>query len=216
VSGDLAVEVAGEQLVLLPERGLFYPRADALLIADAHWGKAAAFQAHFIPVPEGSVQDDLKRLDAMLARTGAAHLIVLGDLLHGTVPLDTAVSEQVISWRGRHTALSVTLVRGNHDRIDPPSGWGMQPFEGPVQMGGLTLMHQPQVGEGGYTLAGHLHPAVWMYGKGKQRIRLPCFWFGPRVGVLPAFGSFTGSSVVTPAPSDGVYAVTGEAVIPVR
>jgi DNA ligase-associated metallophosphoesterase len=213
VSDDLAIEVAGEQVVLLPERGLFYPRADALLIADAHWGKAAAFQAHFIPVPEGSVQDDLNHLDAMLTRTGATQLYILGDLLHAAVPLEAAVSEPVVHWRARHPELSVTLVRGNHDRADPPPEWGIQPCDGPIQLKSFVLAHQPQESEASYVLAGHLHPAVWMTGKGKQRIRLPCFWFGQRVGVLPAFGSFTGGSAVRSAATDRVFALAGGSVV---
>jgi DNA ligase-associated metallophosphoesterase len=216
VSDDLAIEVAGEQVMLLPERGLFYPHAGALLIADAHWGKAAAFQTHFMPVPAGSIEDDLDRLDAMLARTGATHLYILGDLFHAPVPLDAAVSEQVVHWRARHPEVSVILVRGNHDRVDPPSDWGMQPCDGPIQLGTFVLAHQPQESETGYVLAGHLHPAIVMTGKGKQRVRLPCFWFGQRVGVLPAFGSFTGGTAVRPAGTDQVFALAGGSVIPVR
>lgn len=30
-------------------------------------------------------------------------------------------------------------------------------------------------------------------GRGGDAVRLPCFWFGDTVAVLPAFGSFTGT-----------------------
>ncbi len=36
-----SVDIAGERLVLLPERAAFWERASTLLVADAHWGKAA-------------------------------------------------------------------------------------------------------------------------------------------------------------------------------
>ncbi len=50
---------------------------------------------------------------------------------------------------------------------------------------------------------------------GRQRLKLPGFWFGPRVGVLPAFGEFTGGAVVTPRPGDRVFVVAGDQVVPV-
>ena len=51
--GDVAVAVAGETLLLLPERAAFWPREKTLLIADPHWGKAGGFLmgAGGIPVP---------------------------------------------------------------------------------------------------------------------------------------------------------------------
>jgi metallophosphoesterase superfamily enzyme len=64
-------------------------------------------------------------------------------------------------------------------------------------------------------LAGHVHPAVRVGGRGRDRLRLPCFWFGPRVGVLPAFGAFTGTHTITPAPGDRVFAVADDRVLAV-
>ncbi len=44
-----------------------------LLIADWHVGKAATFRAAGIAVPEGDLDEELLRLDAMLEATGAAN-----------------------------------------------------------------------------------------------------------------------------------------------
>ena len=43
-------------------------------------------------------------------------------------------------------------------------------------------------------LAGHWHPCASLGGRAHDRLRLPCFWLGAErtVGVLPAFGGFTG------------------------
>ena len=62
----------------------------------------------------------------------------------------------------------------------------------PVQYGPFAARHYPVPTPGLYTLAGHLHPGVTIHGRGRQRLKLPCFHFGDAVGVLPAFGSFTG------------------------
>jgi uncharacterized protein len=52
-------------------------------------------------------------------------------------------------------------------------------------------------------------------GRGKQSLKLPCFWFQGRVGVLPAFSSFTGGATIYPGVDDRVFAVTGEQVVDV-
>ena len=83
---DVEIHFAGERLVLLPERALFWPRTATLVAADFHWGKGATFRAAGIPIPVGATSDDLSRLDEALHRTAADRLIVLGDLFHGTMP----------------------------------------------------------------------------------------------------------------------------------
>jgi hypothetical protein len=44
-------------------------------------------------------------------------------------------------------------------------------------------------------------PALVVSGRGPDRLRLPCFHFGPAVGVLPAFGDFTGLHVMPRGPA---------------
>ena len=61
-------------------------------------------------------------------------------------------------------------------------------------------------------LAGHLHPCVSIGGRAHDRLRLACFHFGPRVGVLPAFGAFTGMHAIERARGDRVY-VVGEGTV---
>lgn len=79
---DAAHIVSGAQVLLLPERALYWPAARTLVIADPHFGKAAAFRARGVPVPEFTTLDNLARLDAVLSRTSAERLVVLGDFLH--------------------------------------------------------------------------------------------------------------------------------------
>jgi metallophosphoesterase superfamily enzyme len=65
---------------------------------------------------------------------------------------------------------------------------------------------------GAYVLAGHVHPAAVLGGRAQQRLRLPCFHFGPQVGVLPAFGAFTGMHVLPRGPGDRVFVVADDTV----
>ena len=194
-------QAGGARLVPLPERALWLPDAALLLVADAHIGKAQSFRSLGVPVPEGTTAGTLARLDAALARcaaTGAAvrGVVFLGDLLHAARGRGAATLAAVAAWRGRHAALDLVLVRGNHDGHagDPPADWGVscvdEPWS-PPGLGGLALAHHPEPAharDDRYVLAGHVHPAVVLGGRAHQRLRLPCFHFGPAVGVLPAFG----------------------------
>lgn len=215
IVGAQETVLAGERVLLLPERALLWPAQDTLLIADTHWGKAATFRAAAIPVPGESVHDDLTRLDGALSRSGATRLVVLGDLLHARAGRDPAMLAEVAEWRARHLDLAWWLVRGNHDRGagDPPAVWGVRVLDEPASFGPFALAHHPTPSEGAYTLAGHLHPAVLLAGSGRQRLRLPCFWLGARLAVLPAFGAFTGAAGIAPAADDRVFAVVEDGIV---
>ena len=215
--GTLTVLIAGEEVVLLPERAMLWPAARTLLVADPHWGKAAAFRAAGLAVPGGTTGEGLARLSAALERTGARRLVILGDLFHARAGRSARVLDEAAGWRARHPEVSMVLVRGNHDRHagDPPRELGIDCVDAPLVEPPFVLTHYPDPSPAGYVLAGHLHPSVSLRGRGRQRERLPCFHFGARVGVLPAFGPFTGTADVSVVPGDRVYVVTGDEVVAV-
>ena len=217
MSTQVEIELAGEPVALLPERALYWPRGGALVIADAHLGKAAAFRAGGLAVPEGVTAADLGRLERALERTGAARLVVLGDLLHARAGRAPAVLDAVAAWRARRPGLELLLVRGNHDlgAGDPPADWGVTRVDEPHPWGPFVLRHTPGREAAGHVLAGHLHPAVALAGPGRQRERLPCFLVGPGLTVLPAFGGFTGAATVRPVPGERAYVVAGDSVVAV-
>lgn len=208
------LRLAGERLVLLPQRCAWLPDHDCLLVADAHLGKAVSFRRLGVPVPEATTQGTLDRLSAARAACGARRIVFLGDLLHSARAHAPQTLATVERWRAAHPGLAWVLVRGNHDRHagDPPPAWGVQAVDEPLRLGGLALKHHPEPEPGAYVLAGHLHPGVVLGGRAHDRLRLPCFHFGPAVGVLPAFGEFTGLHVMPRADGDRVYVVHGDTV----
>jgi DNA ligase-associated metallophosphoesterase len=221
----LSIELRGEEMWLLPERAVYWPRTGALVIADPHFGKAAAFRAGGIPVPGGTTAEMLHRLDAALDRTGAARLLVLGDLLHARAGRVPHTLETVAAWRAARPGLRVALVRGNHDRRagDPPAEWRVECLDAPVAEPPFLWLHEPPdpVAQAflpalpalqGYPVAGHVHPAVALGGNGRG-LTLPCFYFGRAYGLLPSFGEFTGTAVVRPRPGEGVFVLAGDEVI---
>lgn len=207
--------MAGRRARLFPERALFLERERTLVVADVHLGKAAALRAEAIAVPSGSTTSDLDRLSRLLATTGATRLVILGDFLHareGRAPRTLAAARR---WRAAHAALEIVLVRGNHDRRsgDPPDELRFLCVDAPFVEEGVAFVHEPEPVRGAYTLGGHLHPGVRLKGRARERVHLPAFVLGRRLGVLPAFGSLTGCALVAPVATDRVYVVAGETVV---
>ena len=156
---DLVHRVCGQTLRLLPERAVYWQEEDVLLAADLHLGKEATFRAAGIPLPEGPSGETLKRLAAVLRRTGAAKLIVLGDFFHGNKAIP-AVTPLLEEWRHQHQHLVVELVVGSHDRWsgEIPEAWRIKAHRESLLYKPFTLRHYPKAVEDGYCLAGHLHP----------------------------------------------------------
>lgn len=204
------IDAAGAPMVLLAERAVWLPRTGVALVADVHLGKAATFRRLGVPVPETTTGATLDRLGDLVDRLRAQRLIVLGDLLHGPAARAPAVIDALAAWRAARPALEVVLVRGNHDARagDPPAACGIALADEPLALGALRLHHEPPaaVPEGGFAVAGHLHPACRLRDR-LGGLRLPCFWLRPRQLVLPAFGEFTGGHPVVAAPGDRLYPV---------
>jgi DNA ligase-associated metallophosphoesterase len=201
--------VGGQALTLLPERAAFLPDSQTLLVADVHIGKAVSFRSFGVPVPRGTTGETLSALSALTSRLAVRRVVVLGDFLHSARALAPATWRTLSSWRQTHADLELTLVRGNHDRRagDPPRELAVDVVDEPYALAGLALCHHPRRLPGAYVLAGHLHPCVHLHGRANDRLRLPCFWFGAAVGVLPAFGAFTGMHPIRPAVGERVFAI---------
>lgn len=86
----------------------------------------------------------------------------------------------------------------------------------PVYEAPFVFQYHPSESDAGYTLAGHLHPGLTLAGPALLRERLSCFVVGPRLAVLPAFGSFTGHCAIEPAAGEQIYLVAGDEVLPMR
>jgi len=207
--GALAVHIAGRPLLLLPQKAALLPESGTLLIADAHIGKAVSFRALGVPVPRGTTTATLALVSELVVRHGAARVVFLGDFLHSARSHAAATMAAVVQWREGHPNLPLTLVRGNHDDRagDPPPRLGFEVVDEPLPLDGWLLCHHPRPRDAGYVLAGHLHPCVSVSGRARDRLRLPCFHFGPDVGVLPAFGAFTGMHALPRRAGQRVFAV---------
>jgi DNA ligase-associated metallophosphoesterase len=217
IPGALTVELSGEQLVLLPQKAAFWARERMLIIADIHFGKAAAFRSFGIPVPKGTTTENLDALDALIELTGANHILFLGDFLHARAAHAASTQAAMLAWRHRRRELILTLVRGNHDKHagDPAEQLGIDLVDEPYTVGPYSFCHHPDIDAPGYVLAGHVHP-VYVLATRSDALRLPCFIAGPRRMILPSFGAFTGGHALRPEPGERIWVSSGETVHSVR
>ena len=211
------IELAGEGVLLLAQKALYWPREKILVIADIHFGKAAAFRAQGVPVPRGTTSANLAALDELLELHDVAEIVFLGDFLHARAAHAKATLDAMLAWRARHPALRLTLVRGNHDRHagDPAAALGIRMVDEPHTVGAFSFCHHPDIAGPGYVLAGHVHP-VYRLSTRLDSLRLPCFLYGPTRMILPSFGAFTGGYPVLPEANEHVCVSSGEAVHCVR
>lgn len=213
---SLTVHLAGEEICLLAEKALYWPRHRALLIADAHFGKAAAYRRLGQPVPVGTTQTNLNVLDQLLNDYDCRQIIFLGDFLHAKeshAPGTLALLEQ---WRVRHEELKITLIRGNHDLRagDPPAQLRIDVVAEPLLKAPFALQHEPVPHPTHHVLAGHVHPTYRLQGKGRQSVRAPCFSLGESISLLPAFGAFTGGMNIKTDGGSRLYLIADSAVWP--
>lgn len=207
MNDHLAIEHCGETLWLLPDKALYWPARRALLVADVHIGKAASYRALHQPVPRGTTEATLARLDQLLTSHECQMLIILGDFLHARTARAPATLAKLQTWRERHAGLHIVLVRGNHDRHagDPPPALGIEVVEEPWLLAPFALQHEPVAHPQHPVLAGHVHPVFVLQGRARQRLRLPCFLMGDAISLLPAFGEFTGGWRVHPDAENRVF-----------
>lgn len=212
-----ALELAGQQVLLLAQKALYWPAARTLLVADIHFGKAASFRALGVPVPRGTTSANLAALDALLQDFDIARIVFLGDFLHARAAQAAATLQAMLAWRRRHAQLELVLVRGNHDvhAGDPSALLEMTLVDEPFRCGPFALCHHPELACDGYVIAGHVHP-VYHLRSGRESLRLPCFVLGARRAILPAFGAFTGGHVLIPQGTDRLYLVADELIFPIE
>lgn len=210
----MTIELHGERMALLPQRAIWWPRMKWLIVADLHAGKSEVYRHHGVAVPDGVLQEMLRRLSQMCAALCPERLVILGDLVHHADGLDGAVRQAIGDCFCTLTRPAL-LVRGNHDTsVSLPATWPIEDAGDALEEPPLRFTHQPSVTRHRYTLAGHLHPTLSLAST-TDLLRLPCFHFGPRLGVLPAFSRFSRGVPMQVGVADRAYVIADGELIAV-
>ncbi|MEP7380833.1 MAG: ligase-associated DNA damage response endonuclease PdeM [Gemmatimonadota bacterium] len=206
---ELSLVVCGSRVVLRGDRSLFWPELGWLIVADLHLGKAESLRRDGVALPDGVMAADLQRLQLAVAETGAARVLVLGDLVHDAAGLTAAMVRRVAAWR-EGIPSEIALVPGNHDRrvAELPASWRVRRLDELLRVDPFLFSHEPQrlasaeaataataatAGMALFNWHGHVHPVLTVRG-GVDRARLPCFVVDHAAGILPAFSTLTGGS----------------------
>lgn len=208
----ISFHLQDEELLLLPQKAIFWKRKKALLLADTHFGKVTHFRKSGIAIPGRAAYRNMIIMEYLIKEFEPLEVIFLGDLFHSEMNTEWLIFKEVLK---NYPQTCFRLVQGNHDILHELSYTGNR-FElhtEALEMGPFRFTHEPQECSGLYNLAGHIHPGVRLIGTGRQSMRLPCFWFGKNAGILPAFGQFTGLHLLKPTADDRVFVISGEEVM---
>ena len=203
----MEADVFGELLELHPQKAAFWPKHKILMVADLHLGKINHFRKAGIAVPTRANDKNIEVLVDLFWKTKPERVLFLGDLFHSHYNPEWEVFGEVVK---HFESISFELVLGNHDIMSERQyeRKGIRFYE-ELQIGPFLFTHHPVEKEltDLYNLAGHIHPGVRLVGKGKQQLRLPCFYFGRSSGLLPAFGMFTGLASIKSQKDDKIFVV---------
>ena len=205
--------ILNQKFWLSAQRAVYWEDQKALILSDLHFGKTGHFRKAGIAVPQAVFKEDLQRLVSLIQFFKPEQIIAVGDLFHSKANLELDLFKR---WRQDFEQLQFHLVKGNHDilKADWYEGANLTVTEGVMQVGNIHFSHEDcSEVEGAFTFCGHLHPGVVLNGFGKQKLRLPCFYFSPRQCILPAFSRFTGTANVQPSKNDTVFAIADDALI---
>ncbi len=194
IKSHLEISLKGENFLLLPQKAIYRPAKQELIVSDIHLGKAAHFRKNGIPMPTPSKSKDLEILQQLINHRQAKKVVILGDLFHSDYNLEWDLFCQFLN---HNNLLSFVLVKGNHDVLHKevyniPNLTVVDKIEEPD----FIFTHHPLKNTDKINFCGHIHPALKIRGNAKQSITLPCFAFVGNNFILPAFGSLTGLYVL--------------------
>ena len=202
------IKIKGKQLTMLPEKALALKADKILVLSDLHFGKINHFRKSGIAVPPKANDRNSEFLIDLLNRLKPERVIFLGDLFHSHYNEEWEVLGQVLH---HFSSCHFELVRGNHDIMSnlQYERHKMHVHEGELRIGKFIFTHEPLEKPTGdfYNIAGHIHPGVHLFGRGRQSLTLPCFYFGKQQGIMPAFGSFTGLAKIHPKKEDQIFVI---------
>lgn len=209
----MTINCKEEDLILHKERAIYWAAKKMLIISDLHIGKSAYFRRSGIQVPDTVSLTDLQRLTSLMKAFAPETLLVTGDLFHNNINSD---ANAFMEWRKEYTGLNVVLVKGNHDTLknEDYEALGIEVHQKELLCFPFRFIHdKPKDFDEYYNISGHIHPGVVLYGRARQQLKFPCFYFGSNCAVLPAFSVFTGLKVIKQDAGDRFYAITPEKVV---
>lgn len=209
-----------QTLWLSPARCIFWEEESTLILSDLHFGKSGHFRKSGISIPQSIFKDDLQKLFSQIQFFKPKTLLIAGDMFHSTANKEI---DLFLKWRNDIPNVDFCLIKGNHDILSKNfyKNAGITIFESKLAIKNFCFVHDINAScdsdnEKLFTFSGHIHPGIKLEGAGKQSIMLPCFYFGKKYAVLPAFSAFTGMVKIKPTKGDKVFALLKNEILPMQ
>ena len=180
---------AGETFHATRDGALFWPRENALLVADLHLEKASWFALAGQFLPPYDSHATLSALAAEVERSGATRLYCLGDSFHDRFGCDRLPGQSRDLLMDLTHRLDWTWIVGNHDPGFADHCGGRLADE--IELSGIVLRHEAVRDDPRPEMSGHYHPKLRVHLRGRLVSRR-CFVVSPTKLIFPAFGSLTG------------------------
>ncbi len=198
------IRINGEGFILHPCGTVYWISQKMLLIADVHLGKVTHFRKAGVAVPTDSINRNFERLDNLIDYFDPETICFLGDLFHSYINSEWDLFSKWVCKVKRE----IILIMGNHDIIAHSKFCDIDvAIFHEIAKDGFLLTHKPEIRNGYFNFAGHIHPCVRLRGKGRQFLKLSCFYMKSDQMILPAFGEFTGTHEMTPEEGDSIFAI---------
>lgn len=209
-----------QTLWLSPARCIFWEEERALILSDLHFGKSGHFRKSGIGIPQNIFKEDLQKLFAQIQFFKPKILLIAGDMFHSSANKEIEFFQK---WRNDFSNVDFYLIRGNHDILSNKfyKETGIEVFENKLLMSNFCFTHDfdsscSDEENKFFTFSGHIHPGIKMDGPGSQSLMLPCFYFGKKYAILPAFSAFTGLAKIKPQKADHIFALIENSVIKIQ
>jgi DNA ligase-associated metallophosphoesterase len=214
-----------QQFWLTTDRTLFWEEEKALIVSDLHLGKTGHFRKSGIAVPPTLYKEDLQRLVEQIQYFQPKELIIVGDMFHSHVNKEL---ELFLKWRSDLSGIRIRLIKGNHDILKEEwySKAGIEINAQTHSVNHFHFVHDimdhlnnkegfgvNRINKSAYFFSGHIHPGIRINGAGRQSLCFPCFYFGKKYAVLPAFSRFTGVAMIYPEAGEPVFAIVNQELI---
>jgi len=197
------IGVRGTVLEALPEGALWWEGERLLAVADLHLEKGSSFARRGLMLPPYDTVETLSRLTALIRRYDPATVVALGDSFHDGGGAGRLSSHDGAMLAELQRGRTWIWIAGNHDP-KAPAGLAGECLD-TLRLGSVLFRHEPSAAPVEGEIAGHLHPAACVAGRGKW-VRRPCFVGDGTRLVLPAFGAYAGGLNVLDRAFAGLFA----------
>lgn len=178
----------GADLIALGSGALWWAKDSLLCVSDLHLGKSGrAARRHGVQLPPYETRDTLTRLESALERTGAAHVVCLGDSFDDLAAAEELDEDDRLWLLRLQAGRRWTWIEGNHD----PGPIGLGGTHVTELTAGPLVFRHIATPRGAGEVSGHYHPKAQITTRGR-RISRPAFLVDGDRLILPAFGTYTG------------------------